>query len=696
MNNLTIIVPYYNGELFIRPLLNSIPLGLPVIVVDDQSDTPLFLDGYPNVRVVRLETKGYFTGAINFATSLCTTDVLVLNQDVELQGTAWLDLIGKHRKDYALIGESIKGPHPAFPNLYPHGVFMFMRRDAIDQVGLMNAVDYPLWGASALWQWQICRQGFRSLPLETIPGLVHKRQGWAGDSIRGLLSHNGVDKNLLIRTPPEVSVIIPCYNHGRYIRDAVNSLIGGLTPLGVFPPQTFQSFEIIIVDDGSTDGTTPGQVDELADGWQGIRVYHTANGGTAAAHNYGIERAVGKYITTMSADDMREPWAIESLYRASLANPHSLVYDNLKTFTHGGRGHVWKTDPYDFEVLLEKNMVPVGTMFEKKAWEEVGGYPEALKYGREDWGFAIAMGAKGYCGVKLEEPGYLYRREGQNRTETNTTPEWRDRFLAQMVGLFPSLYKGDRPMACCGKGGSGAVRSAKPKGVLAMEAMAGVDGMALLEYLGKNYGSQQWGGPNLPSHRIYVFGNNPKDKTKLVDRRDVEWFLNRRENGKPLFRQVPLPRLMAASEPVKEVVPPTPEPTGMDEIVTVDAPVLVEEPATPMTDGETMRGWTGGAALLTEPTLTIDPNEMTAHVEAVTTVARVEPVPVVPFVEPIVAVSHVLGVDPSEMTASAVMDWAQGRTAEELRAVLVLEQEGRQRKVLTFQLKELIARVERD
>jgi glycosyltransferase involved in cell wall biosynthesis len=577
VDNLTVVVPFYNGHPFIHALLKTIPSGLPVIVIDDQSDIPLTLSGYPNVRLERPAEKLYFTGAVNYAATLCRTDILVLNQDVELHGDVWWKLIEQHRREYALIGERIKGIHPAFPHGYIHGVFQFMRRDALTQVGPMDAATYPLWGASALWQWQICRQGFKSLPLAEIPGLVHKRTGGFGDSIQDLLRRNGVDRTWLIRTPPEVSVVIPCYNHGRYIRDAVNSLIGGLTPLGVFPPQTFPSFEVIVVDDGSTDGTTPAAVDAVADGWQGVRVFHTPNGGTAAAHNYGIEHAVGKYITTMSADDMREPWGLEKLYRASLAHPHALVYDNLLTFTNGGRGHVWKTNPYDFEELLYKNMVPVGTMFSKQAWQAVGGYPRDLKYGREDWGFAIAMGAQGYCGVKIDETGYLYRREGQNRTLSNTTPEWHDRFLAQMVHLFPYLYRGERPMACCGGGGSRAkvAQSANSRGAaMAMQMMAGTEGMALVEYLGGNYGSQQWGGPYLPSHRIYVFGNNAKDKIKLIDKRDLAWFLGRRENGRVIFRQVSLPAPVILPESVAETEQVTPQVQG-NEVVTVQETVGV-------------------------------------------------------------------------------------------------------------------------
>ena len=208
MSGLTVIVPYYNGQTYIHDLLRSIPSGLSVIVVDDQSDIPLELHGYLNVHVLYPGKKLYFTGAVNLAIGLCKTDVLILNQDVELQGEEWLKVIEKNRQEYALIGESIKGRHPAFPHLYVHGVFQFMRRDAINEVGPMNAKEYPLWGASALWQWQVCRAGFKSLPLKSVPGLVHKRQGNFGESIQGLLAKDGVEKEKLIRTPPEISVII--------------------------------------------------------------------------------------------------------------------------------------------------------------------------------------------------------------------------------------------------------------------------------------------------------------------------------------------------------------------------------------------------------------------------------------------------------------------------------------------------------
>ncbi|HXM47111.1 MAG TPA: glycosyltransferase family A protein [Pyrinomonadaceae bacterium] len=80
---------------------------------------------------------------------------------------------------------------------------------------------------------------------------------------------------------PKVSVIIPCYNHGSYIDEAVDSVLA----------QTFPDFEIIIVNDGSTDQET---VQKLADFNQPqTTVLHTANQGLAAARNSGIQNSTG-------------------------------------------------------------------------------------------------------------------------------------------------------------------------------------------------------------------------------------------------------------------------------------------------------------------------------------------------------------------------------------------------------------------
>lgn len=549
-------MPFYNGHQYLPKLLSSLPAKSRVHIIDDMSDTPVnpesLVNYPPYVALTRLEKKGYFSGAVNEGINSCNTDVLVLNQDTWFDSHAFMGIIDQYRDRYAMIGERIKGQNAAWPNGYIHGTFAWFRRDALDKIGGLDAERYPLWGSTALWQLQACRAGFNVLPLEEIPGFHHERgpKEHFGTSIKSFLRSKPNEWDTYLRVPPLVSVVIPAYNHGKYLPDAVHSLIGGKTSLGNFPPQTFQSFEIIIVDDASTDDT-PAICGSLCNNWHGIRsIRHKVNRGTAAAHNTGIEAALGKYITTMSADDMREPWALEKLVTTLEANSHSLVYDELTWFANGKRMGPWikNWEEYDLKVLMDHNLVPVGTMFTKQAWKEVGGYPEVLKFGREDWGFALAMGRAGYCGVRIPERGYLYRRHGDNRTERNTSDQWREKFKAQMVGLFPDLYHGRIPevaKSCCGGGGGSSSRnisSSQTQSLLSVNNFPGAIGMTPIEYTGKNVGSVTWGGPKaVPSKRNYVFGNNERDRIKLVEDQDVAWFLSRRVDGKQIFQRVNQP-----------------------------------------------------------------------------------------------------------------------------------------------------------
>src|SRR5436189_1310286 len=90
---------------------------------------------------------------------------------------------------------------------------------------------------------------------------------------------------------PAVSVIIPCYNLGQYLDEAVESVLA----------QTYQDFEIVIVDDGSTDSTTRAL---LADYHRpGTRVIHAAHAGVSAARNLAIAHSTGAYLCALDADD---------------------------------------------------------------------------------------------------------------------------------------------------------------------------------------------------------------------------------------------------------------------------------------------------------------------------------------------------------------------------------------------------------
>lgn len=516
MDNLTIVIPYWNELESLRRTLKSIPDDVPIIVVDDHSDVPLNKEEIgKRCEIIRPEKKGYFTGAVNAGLEQCSTDVLVLNQDVELQGKNWLDLLFEKRADYAIVGENITGLHPAWPKGYAHGTFWFLRRDMIEQVGMLNQIDYPLWGSTCEYQLRACRKGYKALPT-AIPGLIHHRERGYGKSILETLRREPQNKSKLIRTPPEISVIVPCYNYGRFLPDLVNSLIGGDTSLGHMPGQTFQSFEIVIVDDASTDEESVEMTQSLADDWKGVHVVkHSDNRGTAAALNTAVKHSYGWAIAAMDSDDMMETGRLEKLYRVLQENSHSMVYDDMTVFGDGKRGKKYPIrSEYDFDLLLSKNHVPAGIVFTRKAWKNVGGWPEEFGNGRQDWAMAVRLGAFGYCGIRVKGADYLYRREGHNRTLTNTNPRARQKFLAKMMRAFPDLYAGKRPPGCCGNG--------------AGKAEVGNEDV-FLRYVGGNWGTQTYTGVK----QRYVFGKSRP--LSAVDHADASRLLAIRENGKPIF-----------------------------------------------------------------------------------------------------------------------------------------------------------------
>ena len=93
---------------------------------------------------------------------------------------------------------------------------------------------------------------------------------------------------------PKVTIVIPCYNHGAYLPETLKSV----------HEQTFQDFEIIVVDDGSSDPATVTILRNLE--MNRTRVIHTANHGVSAARNRGIAEARGTYILPLDADDLIE------------------------------------------------------------------------------------------------------------------------------------------------------------------------------------------------------------------------------------------------------------------------------------------------------------------------------------------------------------------------------------------------------
>jgi glycosyltransferase involved in cell wall biosynthesis len=593
MKNFTIVIPYHNGEATIGKLLKSIPDGINIILVDDHSKNPV--PRLERVEVIRDSKRGYFTGAVNFgikhALNKYKSDVLILNQDVYFTNTEWItQLEDALNAGYSYIGERIRGDRADWPNAYIHGTFMYLTRELIETVGLMNETLYPMWGSTAEYQLRSARARFNILPIRDVKGFVHIRpEGESfGNSFKTLIKENPKDKAAYTLTPPLVSVVIPVHGekYAKFLPSTVNSLVGGMTDLGVFPQQTFASFEVIIVDD-SSDDDTPDIIKSVCDEWKAVRSIRLNRSsviedgkyiGKVEALNAGIQAAYGRYISILDADDMMEPDRLEKMTQAMMANPHSIIYDDCTLFSNGKRTTGWIMQDYDFEKLIRKNRIHNAIMFEKSAWKKIGGYPSRFKFGREDWAINVKFGMFGYCGVHINYRGLLYRRETQNRTLENTKPEWMTYFAKQMIAEYPELYRGGRPMGCCGRG-------ARATSALRTQAFATKGkvnesilrtGTELLEYTGNRKGAfSVWGfktgvqyrvvpGKLLVVDKLDLYSDNPKKYPGLMDRynSDNSFMFNIYTETKEVVAEpeIAVEELEAVVEEIDAVVEETEEP----------------------------------------------------------------------------------------------------------------------------------------
>lgn len=171
----------------------------------------------------------------------------------------------------------------------------------------------------------------------------------------------------------KLSVIIPCYNAGSYLSQAVSSIRNQQTG---FPLVT----EIIVIDDGSTDGC----MEQLKG--SDLTILHQNHQGASAARNYGMKEATGEYLLFLDADDVLVPDAVKSLYQGLLQQEGSVVALGM------AEEFISKELDAKTAAGLAKKEIPFGAFLsgcclgKKEAFLEVGFFDTSLKGGETvDW-----------------------------------------------------------------------------------------------------------------------------------------------------------------------------------------------------------------------------------------------------------------------------------------------------------------------
>jgi len=199
----------------------------------------------------------------------------------------------------------------------------------------------------------------------------------------------------------QISVILPVYNGMETIADTINSVLG----------QTFADFELIIIDDGSTDDTLS-VVKAIAD--ERIQIHQFSNAGQGESRNRGVSLAHGDYLSFIDADDLWTPDKLQHQWQALQTHPQAAVayswtdhIDENNQFFRAGPHLTFSGDVY--KLLIISDFVGSGSnvLIRKSAFEAVGGFAPRLTPA-EDWDLWVRLAAN-YEFVVVPQVQILYR-----------------------------------------------------------------------------------------------------------------------------------------------------------------------------------------------------------------------------------------------------------------------------------------------
>jgi hypothetical protein len=198
---------------------------------------------------------------------------------------------------------------------------------------------------------------------------------------------------------PDVAVVVPLHNQGRYLREALDSLRA----------QSYTNWECVVIDDGSTDdsgGIAENLVQEYSD--PRIRVIHQRNSERSATRNRGVEETSGRFIVCLDADDSLAPGYLEAARRALLSEP-DLGWVYPVVLQYGEINRYWSIWPFDPWRLLTHNICLPSSMERREMFEETGGYVTTMNL-YEDWEHWIHGMSLGWRARRIDMIGKFYRK----------------------------------------------------------------------------------------------------------------------------------------------------------------------------------------------------------------------------------------------------------------------------------------------
>ena len=201
----------------------------------------------------------------------------------------------------------------------------------------------------------------------------------------------------------DITVVIPCFNHGRFLLESVERALGQHGG----PPK------VIVVDDGSTEEETERALDELP---AGVELVRQENSGVAVARNTGFERSESGLLLMVDADDRLTLDSLDVLRPPLESNPEvGYCYGLMKLI--GAWSGVLRFPDFDPYILLHRSIAGAQLgLVRRRCWEDAGGFDPAID-GYEDWDFCLSALEKGWRGLQINRVTHEYRKHARSGEE---------------------------------------------------------------------------------------------------------------------------------------------------------------------------------------------------------------------------------------------------------------------------------------
>ena len=431
------------GEVrFFAELKTTLPANVAVVLPDDNVSTYALVDrtdlGFVYGSTVALEmacrgkrvvlasrSPWYFCPAINAIKDVGGYSQALENYATQPLGSVESERIATaaYRFAYAYVYRwNVPFPLVHMPDIH-NGVLTAKTLDEL-KPGMHECLDY-------------CTEillGIRpSIPLVTMP----VRKGAQQEEIAALR----LDLKLLAGAAPEiekpaaarVSVVITCYNYGKFLRDCVRSVAN----------QTFTAVELIVVNDGSTDDSLV-VAQACVQEFPALRITvvdQPNSGQPALARNAGIRSAQGEFILPIDADDQIAAGYLAEAMKVLDAKPKvDLVY--CDSLFDDGKSRCRKTPGrFDVNSLSAANQLVYCCVYRRKIWERVGGYRDNVR-GYEDWDFWLAACLVGATAAYIPCVGLLYN--DKNSGVYSQTVAHHQTRTAQVMVNNPAAYSAEQ------------------------------------------------------------------------------------------------------------------------------------------------------------------------------------------------------------------------------------------------------------